>query len=237
MHKSLILLALLAVAVPCSGNDRLVNAANKFTEAGEIHLGLFNKGERDGFMRLGWQRDDSILRIYDRSMMPSVEVYEAYAGAMDAETLAPRSVDIQFYQGTTVMEISINMVEGRASGTQKMIRPGADAQSKEVAVELPSGTVLRAFTFILPLVLDAKPGDNLSFPWYASMTNTITQVTLTVKDGGSVDTPAGRFDTLVYEIRGGAPENDVYVSTGENPNIIRIDVIGQPLQFLALEKQ
>ena len=45
------------------------------------------------------------------------------------------------------------------------------------------------------------------------------------------------LDTLVYEIRGGAPENDVYVSTGENPNIIRIDVIGQPLQFLALEKQ
>ena len=134
------------------------------------------------------------LRVYDRSMMPSAEVYEAYAGEMDAETLTPRSVDLQFYQGTAVLEIRMNMDNGNASGTRKVTRPGHGSETKEIAAKLP-----------------------------------------TVKDGGLVETPTGQFDTLIYELRGGAPENDIFVSTGENPKIVRIDVIGQPLQFLAIE--
>jgi len=237
MRKALILTALMVVAIPAHADERLSRAAATLEETGEIHLGLFNNGERDGFMRLGWQRVDNILRVYDRSMMPSVEVYEAYAGEMDTETLFPRSVDIQFYQGTAILEISMTMEGPNASGTRKVTRPGTGVENKPVAVELPEGTLLRAVTFILPLVLDATPGDTFSYPWFASMSQTVNNVTLSVKDGGTVETPAGQFETVVYELRGGAPENDIYVSKGAHPQIVRIDVVGQSLQFLMVEKQ
>ena len=54
--------------------------------------------------------------------------------------------------------------------------------------------------------------------------------------GGTISTPAGDFDTIRYEIRGGSPDNDVYVTRGENRRVVRIDVVGQDMQFLAVPR-
>ena len=44
-------------------------------DPGEVHLILLNGGERDGFMRLGWFEQNGQIHIYDRTMMPSLEIY------------------------------------------------------------------------------------------------------------------------------------------------------------------
>lgn len=235
MNKALILIALMLFATPGLGDERLAQAGQSLDESGEIHLGLFNNGERDGYMRLGWRRDQDSLRVYDRTMMPSAEVFESLAAEMDPATLAPRSVDILFYQGTAIMEISLGAESGVISGSRTVRRPTVAPDTREVSTELPAATVFRAMSFILPLTLNASPGDRFAWTWYAPMGNTVDEVTLTARDGGSVETPAGSFDTTVYELRGGTPENDIYVSKGEKAEIVRIDVLGQPLQFLAVD--
>ena len=61
-------------------------------------------------------------------------------------------------------------------------------------------------------------------------------VTLTAMEIVSIDTPAGRFDAVRIEQRGGTPANDIYVDEASG-RVVRIDVVGQPVQYLALPDQ
>ena len=58
---------------------------------------------------------------------------------------------------------------------------------------------------------------------------------MTVSDGGPIDTPLGRFDTYRARVAGGTPENVVYVAKGEQPHIVRVDVVGNDMRFELLE--
>lgn len=86
----------------------------------------------------------------------------------------------------------------------------------------------------MPLVLPETDGSETAFRWYGPLGNAFADVTITARPGGMIETPAGSFDTIRYEIRGGTPDNDVYVTRGEERRVVRIDVIGQDMQFLAV---
>lgn len=204
-------------------------------ERGEVHLGLFNGDARDGFMRLGWYRDDGVLVVYDRTMMPSAEIYETLVATMNEENLSPQSVFIRFHQGTAVLEIDAELDASAVSGTRTVLRPGQAPEQSEIATPLPSGALLRAVTFLLPLAMDSDPGQEISYNWYGPLSGQVEGITLTSVDGGQVETPSGPVATTRWELRGGTPENDIYVSSEPSPRIVRIDVLGQPLRFLAVE--
>lgn len=201
-------------------------------ERGEFFLGLFNDGERDGFMRLGWiKRDDGVI-LYDRTMMPSTEVYETLAFNL-APDLQFETIHLEFHRGTSYMNLDLEFANGRATGNRVILHL-EDVEIQPVDEAIPEGTLPRPVAFIMPLTMGEEEGTQESFHWYGPLGNAFADVTITAYPGGRIRTPAGRFDTVRYEIRGGTPDNDVYVTRGEDRRVVRIDVIGQDMQFLAV---
>ena len=227
----------LALIGPCTlvADWNPAQAASRLSEAGEYHLALFNGETEDGYMRLGWYRSGDELVLYDRTMMPSAEVYETLRASMGAGDLSPRSVNIRFHQGTTTLLIDAGFDSEGVSGHRVVERIGNEPDKQEISAPVPDGALLRAITFVLPLVLDPEPGQVISYDWYAPLSGQVQSVTLTSESGGTIETPAGSFNTTRWALRGGFPENDIYVWYEGQPRVVRIDVIGQPLRFLAVK--
>lgn len=236
VKNNILAAALLASAVSPNLHADLdaAAAAAALGDSGEYHLAMFNGEERDGFMRLGWYHEGDDLVVYDRTMMPSMEIYETYRATMSPADLSPRTVAVRFHQGTATLNIEAQLAPGQVSGTRSVERVGMPADSNEFSLEAPEGTILRAVTFLLPLVIDSEPGQEISYSWFSPLGGQVNNVTLTSENGGEVETPAGTFETTVWKLRGAAPENDIYVTRGEEQRIVRIDVLGQPLKFLAI---
>ena len=221
------------VATPASAEESIgAQTAAALPERGEFFLGLVNEGERDGFMRLGWIKTEDGVLLYDRSMMPSAQVYETLVFNLTPD-LEFDSLHLEFHRGTAYMNLDLDFADGRATGT-RVIQRLETVENNPVDVEVPPGTLPRPVAFIMPLIMAEEEGTEAAFHWYGPLGDAFADVTVTARPGGVIETPAGRFDTTRYEIRGGTPDNDVYVSRGENRRVVRIDVVGQDMQFLAL---
>ena len=208
-------------------------------DGGEMHLALYNDGARDGFMRLGWQKmGTDTLFLYDRSMLPSGELYETQEAKIDAATLFPKWSKVRLHQGATIGYVDASFKKAKATGKRRSVRPGNDDIVREISHEaLPADLTMRMTTFVLPLALSQEEGAAVSYHWYSPLSDQIAPVTLTARERANVETPAGSFEAVRFELRGAQPENDIYVSVGDAPQIVRIDVLGQPFQFLALPEQ
>lgn len=202
-------------------------------ERGEIHLGMIFNETRDGFMRLGWYRDGETLHIWDRTMFASQEIYETYAAQIDASTLAPMSADIDFYTGGRRMRFDVDFNAAAVTGSLTAMTPGQDRQSRPIEMDLPEGTMLRASSFVLVGLLELVPGEFSEFTWYGPLSGLVETVRLTAVGRETITTPAGEFQTVRIEQRGGTPPNDFYVEE-ETGRVVRIDVGGQPMRFVAL---
>ncbi|QLC21926.1 hypothetical protein HFP51_06850 [Parasphingopyxis sp. CP4] len=217
--------------VPVDGSVG-ARTASALADRGEFFLGLFNGGERDGFMRLGWIKTEDGVILYDRSMMPSAEVYETLAFNLTPSLEFDR-VHLQFHRGMSYMVLNLEFTDGRATGS-RFIDAVEETETQPVDFNVPDGTLPRPVAFLMPLVMGEAEGTAESFHWYGPLGNAFADVTVTAYPGGEISTPAGDFDTIRYEIRGGSPDNDVYVTRGDNRRVVRIDVVGQDMQFLAV---
>jgi hypothetical protein len=202
-------------------------------ESGEIHLGLFYEGEADGFMRLGWNTQDNVVSLFDRSMWASNELYESLEGTLAADNFAPDSFSIRFHRQSAYFLLDVNYQPGRVEGTTRVIRPGQETAERPISADIPEGTIARAAMFLFAAVTPMDVGESVSFDWFSPMTGAVEAVTLTAVDEQQVETPAGTFQTVRLEQRGGSPANDIFVDTASG-RIVRIDIDGQPMQFLAL---
>ncbi|WP_291845108.1 hypothetical protein [Maricaulis sp.] len=200
--------------------------------AGEIYLQLEYEGVADGFMRFGWQVDGDVIDIYDRTMWASREVYETMEARVRLEDLAPVSSDIRYHQAGNYYVFDVDFESGAANGQMHVVRPGQPEASQPVAQELEQGAILRASYFVVAAALPLEVGDSVTFNWYAVMGGEGAAVTLTAVEEVGIDTPAGHFTTLRIEQRGGTPPNDIFIDR-ESGRIVRIDVGGQPMQFVA----
>ena len=201
--------------------------------AGEIHLGLHMNGERDGFMRLGWHLVDGTLLFYDRSMLASAEVYETMEGRLDATDFAAEAVRIRFHQQATIYHFDVEFDDNEVRGEMARITPGQPTASQPIHADLPEAIIARAGFFLLSALAPLEVGQSISFDWYAPMSLAVESITVTAAAHQIVDTPAGSFETIRLEQRGGTPANDVFVDV-ETGRIVRIDIDGMPMQFLAL---
>jgi hypothetical protein len=208
-------------------------ATDASLEQGEVHLGLFYEGEQDGFMRLGWSMQDDGLHIYDRSMWASQELFESLEGRMDPVSMAPQEFHIRFHQGANYFLIDVAFDGEQAEGTQRMVRPGQEPQVRVVEHALPAGTIARATFFLLAATAPMELGEAFTFDWYAPTSDSVEAVTITAAGLEEIDTPAGHFTAMRLEQRGGQPANDIFVDQA-SWQIVRIDIAGMPMQFLAL---
>lgn len=235
LRRRTLCLALLLLSASTSGLAAdVARLAPLLPEQGEVHLGLFNGESADGFMRLGWLRDPEGLRLYDRTMMPSQEIYETMEARLALADWAPKNVRIRFHQGSAVLRIDARFENRVISGNRSVEQPGQPDRETPIAHDMEGDTLLRATAFLLPLVADTTEGAELAFPWYGPLGDALQEVTLTARETAVIDTPAGAFEAIRFELRGGSPENDIFVTREAPRRIVRIDVLGQPLRFLAL---
>ncbi len=199
---------------------------------GEIHLELQYEGEPDGFMRYGWRVDGEDIILFDRTMWASGEVYETMEARLRRDGLIPVSSDIRFHQGANYYVFDVDFEPGSAVGSIQIVQPATGVISQPIASELTGGTILRASYFLVAAAFPFEVGDVVSFNWFATMSNVEEAVTLTAVGEADIETPAGVFQTLHIEQRGGTPPNDIYIDR-DSGRIVRIDVGGQPMSFVA----
>ncbi len=203
---------------------------------GGFNLGLFVDGERDGFMRFGWYTDADGVHLWDRSMIVSSSDYESFAALLDPVDLTPRTVDLRYHSGTHYYLVDAAFADGQVTGSRSLHGPGEPAQLQPIDHERRDGAIVRGAVFMLAPVLDLEPGDSVSFDWWVPLRDVHETVSLTATDVVEIDTPAGRFEAVLIEQRGGTPGNDIYVDR-ESGRVVRIDVVGRPVQYLALPDQ
>jgi|GEM_PF-1619136 len=229
--------AALGIVASASAQDNWrTEAVAALPQVGEMHLQLINNEEADGFMRLGWARDDEngIIQFYDRTMLASQEIYETMGGSIRADTLAPIDVAIRFHQQSAILSVEASAQDGVMIGGRTLTQPFAGQQSAEINTPITDGMVMRAAVFLLSQTMPLDAGDSIGFDWFSSLTGSPGTVTITAFDGGRIDTIGGSFDTLRLELRGASPENDIYVTDNDGlRQVVRIDVIGQPMRFEA----
>tara|TARA_R110002073_G_scaffold19336_18_gene70766 strand:- start:1116 stop:1859 length:744 start_codon:yes stop_codon:yes gene_type:complete len=227
--------SLFVIGDAAAQEDWRAGALERLPETGEIHLQLLFEDAPDGFMRLGWVRGEDEITLFDRTMYASREIYETMTMTMDARDFAPRVTDMEFYQGAAIMTVDTTVADGRAIGMRAITHPIEPGREAPVDLELAEGAVFRPAIFMLAPYFGLESGDVLELAWYAPLGNGAATITLTAFDGGTVSTPAGDFsDTLRIELRGASPDNDIYVTTGETRQVVRIDVPGQPMTFVRL---
>ncbi|MDG2045324.1 MAG: hypothetical protein P8J78_12010 [Maricaulis sp.] len=200
---------------------------------GELHLGLFYEGEQDGFMRFGWDRNGDQITIWDRSMFATGELYETMEVNLSAEDLSPQDFHIQFHQGSMIVVLDGTYEEARVHGSMQRSMPGQPDANRDFEAELPVNAWARATTFVFAAVASMQVGERFSYTWFSPMSGGTEDVTLSAVEAVEVETPAGTFQTVRIEQRGGSPANDIFVDT-ESGTIVRIDIGGMPMQFLAL---
>jgi hypothetical protein len=236
--KMKILAAILAVCVSTNVAhaqlDEWVERIDRAAlESGEIHLGLFFEGESDGFMRLGWHTEDNVVTLFDRSMWASSEFYESLEGSLAADSFAPDTFSIRFHRQSDYFLLNVDYRPGHVEGQVQIIRPGQDVVERPISVDIPDGTIARAALFLFAAVTPMEVGESVSLNWFSPMGGAVEAVTLSAVGEEEVETPAGTFQAMRLEQRGGSPANDIFVDTVSG-RIVRIDIDGQPMQFLAL---
>ncbi|MBD8528214.1 hypothetical protein [Pseudomarimonas arenosa] len=226
--------AILAVGKVSAAPLDLESLAARLPDMGEIHLHMFKAEQADGYMRLGWKQDGQELHVFDRTMMPSAEIYEAFNARLDAASLQPKQVEIEFHSGLQTLKVDYRSASGNGVLSRELLSPVAEPKRSEAELELAPGVLLRAFSFLLPLVDDSAVGDTIEYTWFEPMSREPTAaVRLHVAEGGPVQAGDSALDTLRYELRGSSPENDIYVSKQTPRKVLRIDVLGTDLQFRA----
>jgi hypothetical protein len=197
-----------------------------------MKLTLFNEGKAAGRMEYEWERIGDTYVIKDLSQMEP-NILETAKGVIDAETLLPRSIYVDFAMGASKMIIDLGWQGSHMTGSFSMTRENQDAQVREAdeKIEAPLRLAVIGMVSALPL----EPGYSLDMPWYNSLGRQQQSITLEVIGEELVEAPAGVFDTYKVAIKGGTPENVVYVTKAMPRKIARIDVVGQPIYFLRTE--
>ena len=94
-------------------------------------------------------------------------------------------------------------------------------------VSYERGTLFFKLVEGLPLV----PGERYDTHVFFSLEGQVREISLHVSDPVEIETPLGTFETIPVITQGGSPNNIMYVTTGEQPRIVRIDVLGQSMHF------
>lgn len=205
-----------------------------FTRAdlSKIKLDLINEGKKAGRMEYGWRKVGGTYVIEDLTEMEP-NIFETATGVLDAKTLMPKSVDVDFAMGPTRMIVDLDWQDEHMTGAITIKREGQEDRVHNADTTIAAPLRLAVFGLISSLPLEA--GYKTEFPWFSSMSNSVENITLIVTGSEMVETPAGTFDTYKVAVTGGSVENNVYVTKSLPRKTVRIDVVGRPMHFLLTE--
>ncbi len=231
MRKSLFTIAALcAASFSVAASDWRTQVDINSADLSKFSMTLFSDGKEVGSMTYGWQKDGDAYVIADRSEMQP-NILETARGVIDADTLLPKSVVIDFAFGPDTMGYDLVWDKNQPTGTVATLRKG---EAKTRAVEATDGVGAPIRLAVIGMVAAFPITDDFEthLPWYNTLSGKVEDITLKTVGSATVEAPAGTFDAYKVAIKGGTPENIVYVSKSLPRKIVRIDVLGQPLHFL-----
>lgn len=221
--------ALLAAPASADGEWR-AEIDMKRADMSAFSMVMINDGVEAGGMTYGWTREGNTWVITDLTEMQP-NILETARGVIDAATLLPLSNDIDFAvgEGRTVFDLEW---DGNAlSGQVTISRPGEDTHTVDVSNPAHARPPIRLSIFGLIAGLPLAEGYSISLPWYNTLSNTIETIELIHSGIETVTTPAGEFEAHRVNLKGGTPENVIYVTTSKPQRVVRIDVVGRPMHF------
>lgn len=224
-----------AGAAPAEGMEFRASVLDENVFLGEMRLRLLQNDEPSGEWYVDARRkDDTLVHVGTTSLAPDVQESEILIA--DWDTWRPRRVVIEGDFQRRIFEADLTWDGDAISGSYYIREPG-QVEKNAIAVDEagPAGTVLRGSLLLLVPALPLADGGEFHATWFNAMGGRHEDVLVTVTDGGVVTTPAGEFDTYQARIAGGTPENVVYVTKGEQPHIVRVDVEGADMHFELLE--
>jgi len=193
-------------------------------------LKMINDGAEVGSMTYGWALDGNRYIVSDRTEMKP-NILETAQGIVNADTLLPESITIDFAVGENTRKYDVAWADGGRTGGVVISQPNAESRTVDFSSTEHPASALRLSIFGLIAGLPLEEGFSVKLPWYNTLSNKLQDIELVHAGIVTVNTPAGTFEAHKIDLTGGTPENIIYVSTGLPQKIVRIDVVGQPMHF------
>lgn len=231
-HTVILSMSLLGAASAAMATDWLTDIDIKRADLSPIKLVLMNDGKAAGRMEYSWAREGDAYVIKDLTQMEP-NILETATGVIDVKSLQPRSIDIDFAMGSSQMLVDLDWSGDQVTGNFTVKQEGKDDRVTPTNAAITAPLRLSIFGLIASLPL--KEGYEAALPWFNVMGNKVEDIRLIHVGTEVVETPAGTFDTHKVAIKDSTPENFVYVTKSLPQKIVRIDVVGQPMQFLLTE--
>lgn len=211
-----------------TGTDWRANVDFSRADLQPFSMVLIKDGVAAGSMAYSMRLNGDTYIIEDQTEMEP-NILETATGILDAATLMPITVDIDFAVGEnrTVFDFEWNdtVLSGKVTINQ------SEQPERVVPINSNDNAVLRMAVFGIISALPLDNGFQTELPWFNTLSNTTEIVQISHAGYQTVETPAGTFEAHKVNLKGGTPENVIYVSKSLPQKIVRIDVIGQPLHF------
>ncbi|MEX0298969.1 MAG: hypothetical protein AB3N28_07850 [Kordiimonas sp.] len=230
MKKMMLILAACTIGFAANASDWRSQVDVNSADLSKFTMVMINAGKEAGGMTYGWHKEGDTYVVADRSEMQP-NILETAKGVIDAKTLLPKSVVIDFAMGDDKMDFDFSWDKNKRTGTVKTLRGGkANTHNIDTAEEF--GAPLRLAVIGMVAAFPVTETFEANLPWFNTLANKVEMITLKATGSETVEAPAGTFDTYKVAIQGGTPENVVYVTKSLPRKIVRIDVVGQPMHFL-----
>lgn len=191
---------------------------------------VFND-EVDGQWEYNISADGARTHISGGTTWVSQSISETEDMYVDTATWAPLSLVVDGDFAGTQLGAEITWDGAHATGPITVQPVGADAAVTPIDLEMPAGLYERTAFFGGLRGAELAAGDELTISWFNVHAQGVEEVTVTVGAAVELTVPAGTFMTYPVEIVGANLTNIAYVTTSAPRDIVRVDVIGQPMVF------
>lgn len=170
--------------------------------------------------------------VYSENMsLAAIGMSQATTLAFDAATLTPITVEQNGQFAGQSAEIRLTYSDGRVKGHSQTPQPGGAPKVVDVDTTVVAGTVdLNAVQFLLP-TLPLAEGASWTLNAFDASKGTIRQVKLKVAGVEDITVPAGTFSAFRIDGDTGGQSFVFYVSRDTPRQLVKVELVGQPLGF------
>ncbi|MFQ5549714.1 MAG: insulinase family protein [Gemmatimonadales bacterium] len=212
---------------PASLNTVAVNLEPSLLRDMESEYNVMLQGQNAGTMTAGLAIEGETGRAFQNMSLqtPQFALSQNSEVLFDAATARMRSSTTTIEVGPMMAQTTITYDGEHVTGTVQL--PGRPPQDVDTTVV--AGTIDDGLLTALVLQLELEEGAAYSIKVFESSEGAPASVTISVTGSEEVTVPGGTFDTWRVEIVGLETGNVLNISKEDEPRMVRMSVVGQPL--------
>jgi len=154
---------------------------------------------------------------------------------LDGQSLTARRVDQTGSVRGLKPETHLTYAGGRVKGRATTPQPDGTLKSADIDTTVAAGTIDdNVVNAILP-ALPLEPGKTVNVSVFTSGDGTTKVLTVKVGAPEQVVVPAGTFTAYRLDVTGGQAPLAIYVSTLAPRRVVKLEIVGTPLQFVLVK--